>query len=143
MAGSFAVDISRFVAKAKGNTTLVVRKISLDVFKRVIMRTPVDTGRARGNWQTAVGSFATGETERTDKGGGSTVQAAAAVIQGYEPGPDALTITNNVPYIIPLEYGRDDGKPGSKQAPQGMVRVTLAEFQGIVNRAAGEVRGGG
>ncbi|WP_256203847.1 MULTISPECIES: hypothetical protein [unclassified Pseudomonas] len=36
---------------------------------------------------------------------------------------------NNLPYAIPLEYGH------STQAPAGMVRVTLANFQHIVDEA--------
>ncbi|MNJ81742.1 hypothetical protein D3C77_807050 [compost metagenome] len=38
-------------------------------------------------------------------------------------------IVNNLPYAIPLEYGH------SSQAPAGMVRVTLANFQRIVDEA--------
>jgi hypothetical protein len=36
---------------------------------------------------------------------------------------------NNLPYGIALEYGH------SKQAPSGMIRVTLARFQQIVDEA--------
>jgi hypothetical protein len=36
---------------------------------------------------------------------------------------------NNLPYAVPLEYGH------SKQAPGGMVRITLARFQQIVDEA--------
>jgi len=36
-------------------------------------------------------------------------------------------LLNNLPYSVPLEYGH------SKKAPQGMVRMTLARFQQIVD----------
>lgn len=45
MSGTFELDIARFVAKAKGDVTLVVRRVSLDIFSRVIMKTPVDSDR--------------------------------------------------------------------------------------------------
>jgi hypothetical protein len=51
--GNFVADISSFVKKAKGNTDLAVRKMVFEVFKRIVKRTPVDTGRARGGWQVA------------------------------------------------------------------------------------------
>jgi len=36
--------------------------------------------------------------------------------------PDSTWIYNNVEYIVPLEYGH------SKQAPQGMVRLSIADI---------------
>jgi hypothetical protein len=41
-------------------------------------------------------------------------------------------IANSLPYIVPLEHG------WSKQAPAGMVGLTVTEFQQIVKRAANE-----
>lgn len=38
-------------------------------------------------------------------------------------------ITNSLPYAIPLEFGH------STQAPHGMVRVTLVEFERIATEA--------
>jgi nitroimidazol reductase NimA-like FMN-containing flavoprotein (pyridoxamine 5'-phosphate oxidase superfamily) len=38
-------------------------------------------------------------------------------------------LVNNLPYAVPLEYGH------SKQAPGGMVRITLARFQQVVDEA--------
>jgi hypothetical protein len=51
--GNFELDIQRFVDKANGNINLVVRKVALDLFTRVIMKSPVDTGRfgAIGRWR--------------------------------------------------------------------------------------------
>ena len=43
-------------------------------------------------------------------------------------------ITNNVPYIMRLEYG------SSKQAPAGMARITVAKWQRIVDGAVGAVK---
>ena len=42
---------------------------------------------------------------------------------------DTAYLVNNLPYAVPLEYGH------SSQAPAGMVRVTIAEFQQIVEAA--------
>ncbi|ATV18020.1 hypothetical protein CFN58_28435 [Pseudomonas avellanae] len=42
---------------------------------------------------------------------------------------DVAYITNSLPYAIPLEFGH------STQAPGGMVRITVARFQQIVEAA--------
>lgn len=85
-------------------------------------------GRFRGNWQFSIESPATGELDTIDPGGAATIDALIAGVQSLTAGQTAY-IVNNLPYAIPLEYGH------STQAPEGMVRVTLARFQQIVEEA--------
>lgn len=119
---SFEFDLKRFAAKANPRLEEVKRKVSLDLFSDVVMDTPVDTGRARANWQLSIGGPAEGERDRTDPGGSATIAAAAAKAEGPS-GDAAIFITNNVPYIRRLEYGH------SKQSPGGMVRKNVARFK--------------
>lgn len=128
----FAAQIAEFVAKAKGNADLVVRKIALDMFARVIMKSPVDTGRFKGNWQCAIGSVPAGTVALDDKGGTATIAKVTAAALGVKAG-DVIYLVNNLEYARALEYGH------SKQAPAGMVRLTISEFQGIVTKAATEL----
>lgn len=130
--GSFSLNIQRFVAKANGNLDLVVRKIALEMFHRVIVKSPVDTGRFKGNWQVAIGSIPAGMLELNDKSGTATISRVTAATLALKAG-DLIYLVNNLEYARALEYGH------SKQAPAGMVRLTLSEFQGVVNRAADEV----
>jgi hypothetical protein len=130
--GSFTLDVQRFVDKAKGNVDLVVRKVSLDMFKRVIMKSPVDTGRFKGNWQVAIGSIPAGTLEVDDKTGAATITKVTATALPLKAG-DVITLVNNLPYGRRLEYG------WSKQAPSGMVRLSVAEYGAVVSKAAGEV----
>jgi hypothetical protein len=130
--GSFTLDIQRFVDKAKGNIDIVIRKIALDIFKRVILKSPVDTGRFKGNWQVAIGEMPVGTLELDDKSGTATISKMQAVALGLEAG-QIIYLVNNLVYGPRLEYGY------SKQAPNGMVRLTLQEFPGIVVAAASEV----
>lgn len=92
-------------------------RLSLEVLRNVVFLTPVDTGRARGNWQLTVGSPAEGQ--RDDFKNRDAVSEAAAVL-GNLKGLDVVWVSNNVPYIVYLERG------SSQQAPAGMVAVTLA-----------------
>ncbi len=139
MAGSFEIDIAKFVAKANGNVNLVIRKISLDIFSRVILKSPVDTGRFRGNWQVGIGSMPSGTLSVNDKDGSMAMGKVTAALLGQggqfsARAGDVIYLVNNLAYAQALEYGH------SKQAPNGMVRLTLTEFPQVVNKAAGEVR---
>jgi hypothetical protein len=141
---AFADDVAKFTAKTKATHDMVFKKIVFEVYSRVAQRTPVDTGRARAGWQVGSSITASSPLGPISKAGGPEVGRGGAVSLGKLPGmhfASALKglstvgsgagavafIFNNVVYIVPLEYGH------SKQAPAGMVRVTVAEFQQIVN----------
>lgn len=130
--GNFELDIQKFVDKAKGNIDLVIRKIALDLFRRVIMKSPVDTGRFKGNWQVAIGSIPAGVLAIDDKSGTATISKMTAAVLGLKAG-QVIYLVNNLSYARPLEYGH------SKQAPAGVVRTTLQEFPQVVSKAANEV----
>lgn len=85
-------------------------------------------GRFRGNWMFSIGSPDTSTVDQVDPGGSRSM---ARIVNGalqFNAGETAY-ITNSQPYAIPLEYGH------STQAPNGMVRITLANFQKIVEEA--------
>lgn len=85
-------------------------------------------GRFRGNWQFSIGAPAEGELDQVDPAGGVTLAKLRLQVEQLSIGQTAY-IVNNLPYAVPLEYGH------SKQAPGGMVRITLARFQQIVDEA--------
>lgn len=85
-------------------------------------------GRFRGNWQFSIGTPTEGTLYQVDPAGGVTLAKLRLQVQELTAGETAY-IVNNLPYAVPLEYGH------SKQAPGGMVRVTLARFQQIVDEA--------
>lgn len=104
---------------------LFFKKLGIDLLRLIVQRTPVDTGRARGNWQVTINVPAVGETGKFDtssslEGGGSSedLSALAQLRLG-----DVIFITNNVPYIVRLEEG------WSAQAPQGMLAVSIQQLQ--------------
>jgi hypothetical protein len=100
------------------------RYIVIEALRRLVLKTPVDTGRARGNWQVTIADIPEGETGTTDTAGQDTIATGIQALQSlgvYQ----IVYITNNVPYIVYLENGT------SKQAPQGMVRITIEELMGV------------
>ncbi|MGB5955374.1 hypothetical protein [Pseudomonas sp.] len=84
-------------------------------------------GRFRSNWQLTTGSPAAGEIEDIESAGETLDRLVLAA--GDLSAGEVAFIVNNLPYAIPLEYGH------SSQAPGGMVRVTVADFQRIVEEA--------
>lgn len=125
--GKFADDIAKFETKTNGKLELAIRKIALEMFSRVILKTPVDTGRMRGNWQVAIGTAPSGTLELDDKSGQASIGKVQAAALGLKVG-DIIYLANNLPYAMRLEEGY------SQQAPAGMVSLTVQEFQAVVRQ---------
>lgn len=129
----FTADLARFDAKVRARARAVVKTVAVECAKNVIVGgeyapgTPVDTGFARGNWWVATGEHG-GGAGAPDPGGSKTLDAAVLTIVGTS-GADSIFILNNTVYIRELEYGH------SRQAPSGMVRLTLNAGQRIVEGA--------
>lgn len=120
----FEQQLRGFGIKTMDRVDKVRRASVLELFKLVIFATPVDTGRLRGNWQTTINTPKWGVVDRDDKGGGAALAEAMANLGSLV---DVVWFTNNLPYAERIEY---DG--WSKQAPEGMVRRHLAQWQRIV-----------
>jgi hypothetical protein len=122
------MSMSSIVAKVNGQIDVKVRKATLELFGAVIKATPVDTGRAKNNWQCTIGSPASGELEEVDKTGSRAIARVYATVP--QKIGSIVWLTNNVPYIRKLEYG------SSKQAgPNVMVRDNVMRFAGILRSA--------
>jgi len=118
---TFKLDVSKFIEKTSETADAEVRKICLDLLTGIVLKTPVDTGRARANWFTSIGSPSINVTESTDPSGSSTIANSLTAIS--KATGDILWITNNLPYIYRLEF-----EGWSRQAPAGMVRVTVNDI---------------
>ena len=114
------------------------------MYSSIVKKTPVDTGRARANWNISVGSPDLTTTEETRKSPKPMKNMAGNLDD------ESIFISNNLPYITTLEYGgypnppkKDGGKTVngySKQAPEGMVGVTLANNEAIFNAAVRRIK---
>jgi len=123
--GQFALDVKALIAKTTARADETVRAVTLELFSEVIQRTPVDTGRLKGNWQTTVGAPANGVTDRLDTSGDLAIAEAKGGIGGL----GTITyLSNNLPYAYRIEY---EGWSHTK-APAGMVRVSMARIEQIV-----------
>jgi hypothetical protein len=127
--GDFHKALKKFKVDSLEKAEAVFQKVALDMSRRIIMRTPVDTGRARANWQAGVNARPSTSAVSVDKSGRQTTSAVKGTASELKVG-DVFSLVNNVAYIVPLEFGH------SKKAPHGMVRITVAEFGTIVSRSA-------
>lgn len=142
--GLVKVNHARFdtVIKASGNRIRIsadkaLQQTAKEVGKQLVMRTPIRTGTARSGWIASIGSpdlsfkpsrvpYRRGNGPR---GYGRTVINRNNAIISRAKNGDTVYLTNSVGYIAALEYG------SSKQAPNGFVRLTLAEMSGYYKHA--------
>jgi hypothetical protein len=130
---SFALDVSKFVEKAKKNPEKVMRQVSIKLFSAIIKASPVDTGRFRMNWMASGGNPASGTIDATDKSGNIAIGNATSFVLKAADWHE-FTLTNNLPYAQRLEYG------WSQQAPAGVVRTNVSRFQHLINEEANKVK---
>ena len=140
----WTMDISKLAEKRKVEIQKVRKNYAFALYSSIVRKTPVDTGRARANWNISVGKEDATTTEDTRR-------SPKPISQMPEPkGDESIFISNNLPYITTLEYGgypnppkKDGGKTingYSRQAPNGMVGVTLANNEAIFEAAVRSVK---
>jgi len=119
-------DLIKFSKESELKASIVFRKVVIDLFGRVVLDTPVDTGAARGNWYPTMTTPASGTRKRLDKTGSKAQAEVSALSQKAELGKTAW-LTNNLPYILRIE---NDGWSKVK-APDGMVKINVVVAQAI------------
>lgn len=125
---TFARRIRALGARVEDNSNEVVRRTALAINQAVVLATPVDTGRARANWQVGIGEPVEETTTETDPSGGATVSRNNQVIGQSTPGQD-IHLSNNLDYIEALNNG------SSSQAPAGFVEEAVAAGTAVINTA--------
>ncbi len=146
----FSDEIRAFATQTQIRMDMIVKKVTFDMTKSLVLMTPVDTGRARSNYFFGYDPVSSIDATEDKKGTPSFERCGQFLIALKAGG--VFYITNNVEYILALEYG-GMGRGGPKvkgakttadghstQAPAGMARVTVARWQSIVKQAAAAVR---
>jgi hypothetical protein len=133
--GTFSLDIEKFAEKAGLQAQTAMRLIVLHMFNSIVVKTPVDTGRAKGSWTVSLYTFPNSFDEGLDKSkkGKMSAEKEWEISKATSDfsGEGSIYLGSNLNYMPNLEYGPNR----SKQAPQGMVRTTLTDFQNAVSSA--------
>ena len=136
----FNLSMEKFAEKTLDKLEVGFKKVAFGLSEDIIMATPVDSGRARGNWFPEINTFSSQEDNNADGSGSIAVSKVASKTRTLKLG-QTFTLTNNLPYIVRLEYGLYPlNSKGNKtisgfstQAPQGMVRINLIKWQQHIN----------
>lgn len=122
----------------------IKRELAIEALTQIVGDTPVDTGRARDNWNASAGSpdFTvrsgpygpsrhrgqnTGGSPT--RGGNQSINRGRAIIRSARVKPGVpVYISNGLAYIARLNSGY------SRQAPSNFVAIAIARAQGIVRR---------
>lgn len=127
---SFASDLRRFANLTSQKMETVVKSSLVRIGTSIVVKSPVDTGRFRGNWLAAYGTADTTVNMSVDPSGQSSLNRLKMSVNGLTF-REYFYFTNSLPYAKGLEYG------DSMQAPSGMVRVSVAAWENIL---ADEIR---
>jgi hypothetical protein len=155
---TFSAQINAWIEKTKGDADKIVRYALMTLDSRLVQRSPVGdasywkhpppkgyTGGAfRGAWQMAEYAPTEGGFNRThggidgviDKDGSATLAAHASIVAAAKAGK-VYYLYNPMPYAKRIEEG------WSRQAPIGLVAVTVVEWNNIVENAVNGVKAGG
>lgn len=121
----WSIPIERLAQRSTARIETVARRAALQIYRSVVLKSPVDTGRFIANWNVSYGTPNYEITASTD-----TARATQEVnkVLGMEVG-GVWFLSNGLPYARRLEYGY------SSKAPSGMVRISVQEFEDHVRRA--------
>lgn len=118
---SWSTPPSLFSNVIEEELTKRVRVIAMAMLNEIVLRSPVDTGRFRGNNIVSLGAPVYTSTVNVDPTSAETINQGLSAMTGLEPFTQVF-IQNNLPYAVPLEDGH------SKQAPAGIYAVS---FNGV------------
>ncbi|WP_158569429.1 hypothetical protein [Duganella sp. BJB475] len=150
MTMSFSLQIAAWVNKTKDDTNRVLRYALMGIDTRLVQKSPVGDakywispppkgyvgGRFRANWQMSIGAPPSGTLSGIDQseGGTQTIDSHAAVYTSVQAG-QVIYLVNNLPYAKRIENGWS-----RRQAPIGIVALTVLEWQKIIDKAVDDVR---
>lgn len=134
-------QVAAFSAKAKTRVDLTIRESIIGITAELVERSPVgdpslwaskpaktyEPGTFRANWQGGFGAINLLTTDDKDVTGEISIVSVTSQIPDDPKG--VFYVTNSLPYAIPLEDGH------SRQAPLGIVGLTVLDWKNIVNDA--------
>jgi hypothetical protein len=133
----FIADMKVFQNRVLPKTFVAFQKyIALELYKRIMQKTPVDMGTLRGSWTISVGSQDTqpANKETNAKQGSALSPEERANFKSAIAGMSELGlgqivwINNAMPYVLVIEF---DNHSHTK-APAGMVNISIQELKSFL-----------
>ena len=166
-ASSFGAAIAQFAELVGIKADMVFRDAVIDISSRTIMATPVGnpsewknppkkgnsrnalgSGMLRANWQLGFGTIPSGTVSGSDITGTGTIANITTLAGSAGKAGMVAYLVNNLPYALPIEYGAGENiyapHPnwhGSKQAPAGMVRLSVQQYESEFDQRVAKIAG--
>ena len=169
-AGSkFSLQVQGWAEKVGIKADLVFQDILIDIASRTILATPVGnpagwqhppkkgnsanamgSGMLRANWQIGSGAPPEGTITAPDVSGLATIGSinSQVISSGAFKSGTVAYLVNNLPYALPIEYGAGEnpyapnsGWHGSKQAPAGMLRLSVQAYEAEFEQRVAQIGG--
>jgi hypothetical protein len=124
----FNKAIEDMSARAYRRAVEATKRVAYRLQKKVVEATPIDTGRAAGNWGLSVGKPIEGYDDPPTAGWSKsevrarTISKARSMLKGYKEASQTIYLANNVPYITILEYG------SNVHAARAMLSTSMEEI---------------
>jgi hypothetical protein len=155
----FITDIAKFKIKSENTIDDTRKFLAFELFSRVVDRTPVGflyeptSGNTKFNWTCTINTLPTSILKGVDKKGNVTKARMEKVLDRVKS-DDIIFFSNSVSHIFQIEDGLYPKSPSvgswnkqtksyeirssggfSKQAPAGMVKLTLLAFSSVSKNA--------
>lgn len=113
---TWSIDPRKFGEEVRITHRQLCQRIALDIDQRLVLATPVKSGRARSNW---LPSVARPRLDQVDPRSDAEIVAEAQSVIAGAPEFPLIYLSNNLPYIQRLNDG------SSKQAPAAFVETAI------------------
>lgn len=134
---TFTTSIDKWIDSAGSGITDCIEIMAGKVQEDLVNRSPVDTGRYRGNWQVTANSPPMHALNNYDRDGADTIAEGKRAVYAMLRGGGAVKkiwFSNMLIYANALEYGH------SKQAPAGVVGLVSVRLRSYLADAIKEAR---
>lgn len=129
--GQFSKRMAIRAKEIEAGTERTVRQAAVAADTAIVTTTPVETGRAKGNWNVSVGTPDTSvRPDNFDPDGQPTLRRHEGAIARWGLGMSAIFLANGLPYILLLENGSSSAK-----APNGMTQYGLDAARAVLKKS--------
>lgn len=118
----YSLDLASIADELEVDYNLLIRRFTFGVYSRVMRKSPVDTGRFRGNWILSIDRPVAGTVQTLNKQASVEINGNTQTIDRFALDKnDSIVMQNNLPYSEKLENGH------SAQAPNGFLDISIRE----------------
>lgn len=121
--------VAEFMRQFSEENDFIMREATKRVSNSIVRLAPVDEGEYVADWDVKIGGWPADSEQEPDPNKRRTRARLQETLGAVKYG-DAVFFENDDPVAVRLEYGY------SKQAPQGVVRLTARRWRGFVKGAA-------